>query len=40
MIWFKYDNFNYMKWKTYNAKLDSLGIIGLLNDLLDDLDVQ
>ena len=40
MIWFEYDNFNYIKWKTYNAKLDSLGIIGLLNDLLDDLDVQ
>ena len=40
MIWFNYDNFNYIKWKTYNAKLDSLGIIGLLNDLLDDLDVQ
>ena len=40
MIWFEYDNFNYIKWKTYNAKLDSLGIIGLLNDLLNDLDVQ
>lgn len=40
MIWFKYDNFDYIKWKTYNAKLDSLGVIGLLNDLLDDLDVR
>lgn len=40
MIWFNYDNFDYIKWKTYNAKLDSLGIIGLLNDLLDDLNVQ
>lgn len=40
MIWFNYDNFDYMKWKTYNAKLDNLGIIGLLNDLLDDLDVK
>lgn len=40
MIWFKYDNFDYIKWKTYNAKLDSKGIIGLLEDLLDDLNVQ
>lgn len=40
MIWFNYDNFNYIKWKTYNAKLDNKGIIGLIEDLLDDLDVQ
>lgn len=40
MIWFKYDNFDYIKWKTYNAKLNSKGIIGLLEDLLDDLNVQ
>lgn len=40
MIWFNYDNFDYIKWKTYNAKLDNKGIIGLLEDLLDDLDVQ
>ena len=40
MIWFEYDNFDYIKWKTYNAKLDNKGIIGLIEDLLDDLDVQ
>lgn len=40
MIWFNYDNFDYIKWKIYNAKLDNKGIIGLLEDLLDDLNVQ
>ena len=40
MLYFQYDNFNYMKWKTYNAKLDNYGVIGLLEQILEDLDVK
>lgn len=40
MIWFEYTNFNYIQWKTYNTKLDTFGIIGLLEQILDDLDVK
>lgn len=39
MIYFEYDNLDYNKWKNYNSRLDNKGIIGLLQEILIDLDV-
>lgn len=41
MKWFKYENFNEeFRWNAYNDKLIKYGVIGLLEEILNDIDIR